>query len=75
MSLTRSRHADEIELNKRAAQSAAKGDIEAMGYLYRVLTLCRTRHLALPAFSHHGSMGEHQISHYIDCLAGARHPG
>jgi glycerol-1-phosphate dehydrogenase [NAD(P)+] len=25
--------------------------------------------------TNHGSMGEHQISHYIDCFAGDQHPG
>lgn len=65
--------ADEIELNKRA-EDLPKGDIEAMGYLYRVLTLCGLG-ISFTGISHHGSMGEHQISHYIDCFAGARHPG
>jgi glycerol-1-phosphate dehydrogenase [NAD(P)+] len=65
--------ADEVELNKRAG-CLPKGDIEAMGYLYRVLTLCGLG-ISLTGISHHGSMGEHQISHYIDCFAGARHPG
>jgi len=46
----------------------------AMGYLYRVLTLCGLG-ISFTGVSHHGSMGEHQISHYIDCFAGARHPG
>ena len=64
--------ADEIELNKRAG-NLPKGDIEAMGYLYRVLTLCGLG-ISFTGVSHHGSMGEHQISHYIDCFAGARHP-
>jgi glycerol-1-phosphate dehydrogenase [NAD(P)+] len=65
--------ADEGELNKRAG-NLPKGDIEAMGYLYRVLTLCGLG-ISFTGISHHGSMGEHQISHYIDCFAGARHPG
>ncbi|MBR0900214.1 iron-containing alcohol dehydrogenase [Bradyrhizobium tropiciagri] len=65
--------ADEIELNKRAG-NLPKGDIEAMGYLYRVLTLCGLG-ISFTGISHHGSMGEHQISHYIDCFAGKRHPG
>ncbi|WP_407165262.1 sn-glycerol-1-phosphate dehydrogenase [Bradyrhizobium sp. ORS 111] len=64
---------DEIELNKRAG-NLPKGDIEAMGYLYRVLTLCGLG-ISFTGVSHHGSMGEHQISHYIDCFAGERHPG
>jgi glycerol-1-phosphate dehydrogenase [NAD(P)+] len=65
--------ADEIELNKRAGD-LPKGDIAAIGYLYRVLTLCGLG-ISFTGVSHHGSMGEHQISHYIDCFAGARHPG
>ena len=65
--------ADEIELNKRAG-GLQKGDIAALGYLYRVLTLCGLG-ISFTGVSHHGSMGEHQISHYIDCFAGARHPG
>lgn len=65
--------ADEVELNKRAG-NLPEGDIEAMGYLYRVLTLCGLG-ISFTGISHHGSMGEHQISHYIDCFAGARHPG
>ncbi|HDZ72999.1 MAG TPA: iron-containing alcohol dehydrogenase [Aurantimonas coralicida] len=65
--------ADERELNARAAGIAA-GDMEAIGYLYRVLTLCGLG-IAFTGVSHHGSMGEHQISHYIDCFAGDRHPG
>ena len=65
--------ADESELNARVA-GLAKGDIAAFGYLYRVLTLCGLG-ISFTGVSHHGSMGEHQISHYIDCFAGARHPG
>lgn len=65
--------ADERELNARAAGIAA-GDLEAIGSLYRVLTLCGLG-IAFTGVSHHGSMGEHQISHYIDCFAGDGHPG
>lgn len=64
---------DEIELNRRAA-GIGQGDVEANGYLYRVLTLCGLG-VSFTGMSHHGSMGEHQISHYIDCFAGDRHPG
>lgn len=64
---------DEPELNARAAQ-LAEGDLEAMGYLYRVLTLCGLG-VSFTGVSNPGSMGEHQISHYIDCFAGDRHPG
>lgn len=64
---------DEVELNARAAGIAA-GDISANGYLHRVLTLCGLG-VSFTGMSNHGSMGEHQISHYIDCFAGKRHPG
>ncbi|RUU08554.1 iron-containing alcohol dehydrogenase, partial [Mesorhizobium sp. M6A.T.Ca.TU.002.02.2.1] len=64
---------DEAALNERAAK-LAEHDIEANGYLYRVLTLCGLG-ISFTGVSNHGSMGEHQISHYIDCFAGERHPG
>lgn len=64
---------DEAALNARAAGIAA-GDIAANGYLHRVLTLCGLG-VSFTGMSNHGSMGEHQISHYIDCFAGDRHPG
>jgi glycerol-1-phosphate dehydrogenase [NAD(P)+] len=64
---------DEAELNARAA-GIASGDIAANGYLHRVLTLCGLG-VSFTGMSHHGSMGEHQVSHYIDCFAGDRHPG
>lgn len=65
--------ADEAELNRRAG-GLARGDVSAQGYLYRVLTLCGLG-ISFTGVSNHGSMGEHQISHYIDCFAGPRHPG
>lgn len=64
---------DEKEMNARAAGLAAS-DREAVGYLQRVLTLCGLG-VSFTGVSNHGSMGEHQISHYIDCFAGPRHPG
>ena len=64
---------DEAELNNRA-HLLPGGDIDAVGYLYRVLTLCGLG-ISFTGISNHGSMGEHQISHYIDCFAGDRHPG
>lgn len=64
---------DEAELLARAPGLKA-GDRDAVGYLQRVLTLCGLG-VAFTGMSHHGSMGEHQISHYIDCFAGDRHPG
>lgn len=66
-------HQDEIELNKKAAL-LPQGDIAAMASLYRVLTLCGLG-ISFTGVSNHGSMAEHQISHYIDCFAGDRHPG
>lgn len=65
--------ADEAQLNARAAGLGA-GDLDATGYLQRVLTLCGLG-VSFTGVSNHGSMGEHQISHYIDCFAGDRHPG
>lgn len=64
---------DEIALNK-SAHLLPKGDLEATARLYRVLTLCGLG-IGFIGMSHPGSMGEHQISHYIDCFAGSRHPG
>jgi glycerol-1-phosphate dehydrogenase [NAD(P)+] len=65
--------ADEVELNARA-HLIPSGDIAANGYLHRVLTLCGLG-VSYTGMSNHGSMGEHQISHYIDCFAGDLHPG
>ncbi|OJF97406.1 sn-glycerol-1-phosphate dehydrogenase [Pararhizobium antarcticum] len=49
-------------------------DHEAIGYLHRILTLGGFG-ISITGMSHPGSMGEHQISHWIDSFAGARHPG
>ena len=65
--------ADEAELMARAPK-LAKGDIDAVAYLHRVLTLCGFG-TSFTGMTNHGSMGEHQISHYIDCFAGTKHPG
>ena len=65
--------ADEAALNARAS-ALPHGDLTAQGYLYRVLTLCGLG-ISFTGVSNHGSMGEHQISHYIDCFAKERHPG
>ncbi|MEM6695803.1 MAG: iron-containing alcohol dehydrogenase [Pseudomonadota bacterium] len=64
---------DERILNAKAGL-LPEGDIAAMGSLYRVLTLCGLG-IAFTGVSNHGSMGEHQISHYIDCFAREQHPG
>lgn len=63
----------EIDLNARAP-ALGRGDAEAVGYLSRALTLSGLG-VNFTGVSNHGSMGEHQISHYIDCFAGDRHPG
>ena len=49
----------------------ARHDVAAVGYLQRVLTLCSIG-VAFTGISHHGSMGEHQISHWVDMFAGDR---
>lgn len=64
---------DERILNARA-RLLPEGDLEAVASLYRVLTLCGLG-ISFTGVSNHGSMGEHQISHYIDCFAGDLHPG
>ena len=65
--------ADEVQLLARAGD-LRRGDTAAVAYLYRVLTECGLG-VSLTGTSHHGSGGEHQISHYIDCFAGDAHPG
>jgi glycerol-1-phosphate dehydrogenase [NAD(P)+] len=57
-----------------AAPGLAKHDLAANGYLHRVLTLCGLG-VCFTGISHHGSMGEHQVSHWIDMFAGPAHPG
>lgn len=64
---------DEAEMLAQAA-GVREHDLEALTSLHRVLTLCGLG-VSLTGTTNHGSMGEHQISHYIDCFAGARHPG
>lgn len=64
----------EREAFQEIAPGIATGDIVAIGYLVRSLVLSGIG-VAFTGSSHHGSMGEHQISHYIDCFAGHRHPG
>ena len=56
------------------AAAIGRGELGAIGYLQRVLVLSGLG-VAFTGVSNHGSMGEHQISHYIDCFAGDRHPG
>ena len=64
---------DEVETNRRAA-GIGRSELGAIGYLNRSLVLSGLG-VAFTGVSNHGSMGEHQISHYIDCFAGERHPG
>lgn len=56
------------------APRLAGGDIDATGILQRVLTLCAMG-VCFTGVSNHGSMGEHLVSHWIDMVAGDRHPG
>ena len=56
------------------APDIAKHSIEANGYLYRVMMLASFGN-NLIGTSHSGSMGEHQVSHWIDMFAGKAHPG
>jgi len=56
------------------AEGVGRGDRDAIDALVRVLTLCGLGVL-YSGTSHHGSMGEHMISHYIDMFAGEAHPG
>ena len=58
----------------KTAAGLAKHDIAANGHLHRVLTLCGLG-VCFTGISHHGSMGEHQVSHWIDMFAGPAHPG
>ena len=64
---------DEAEMMARSADIGA-GSVAGLGYLHRVLTLSGLG-VVFTGVSNHGSMGEHQISHYIDCFARERHPG
>ena len=64
---------DEPQMIKSAAGLATHG-IAANGHLHRVLTLCGLG-VCFTGVSHHGSMGEHQVSHWIDMFAGSAHPG
>jgi glycerol-1-phosphate dehydrogenase [NAD(P)+] len=64
---------DEPELIKRAAD-IRKHSVEANGYLHRVMVEASFGN-NLVGSSHSGSMGEHQISHWIDMFTGDAHPG
>lgn len=58
----------------RLARRLGEGDVEAVWRLCRVLNLCGIASV-WTGTSHHGSMSEHMVSHYIDMFAGPRHPG
>jgi glycerol-1-phosphate dehydrogenase [NAD(P)+] len=64
---------DEALMIKTAPQYSAHS-VEANGYLHRVLTLASFGNNIVGS-SHSGSMGEHQVSHWIDMFAGEAHPG
>jgi glycerol-1-phosphate dehydrogenase [NAD(P)+] len=55
------------------AAGLSRHDLTAVGYLQRILTLCSIG-VSFTNVSHHGSMGEHQISHWVDMFAGEHHP-
>ena len=65
---------DDEEPMLQSAGGLARHDLEATGALQRVLTLC-SMGVSFTHVSHHGSMGEHQISHWADMFAGENHPG
>lgn len=66
--------ADSEEAMLKSAEGLSRHDIAANGHLHRVLTLCGLG-VCFTGVSHHGSMGEHQVSHWIDMFAGPAHPG
>ncbi len=56
------------------AGALAECDLEVVTRLIRVLVLCGLG-VCITGSTHHGSMSEHMISHYIDMFAGDGHPG
>ena len=56
------------------ATGVDKGDMQAIRTLYKVLTWVGLG-TVFTGTSHHGSMSEHMISHWIDMFAGEGHPG
>ncbi|MEM6664924.1 MAG: iron-containing alcohol dehydrogenase [Pseudomonadota bacterium] len=56
------------------ADALTSRDMDAVGVLQRVLTLCGLG-VCFTGTSNHGSMGEHLISHWLDMFAGRQHPG
>lgn len=64
---------DEAPMLDRAA-GLARGDLDALAALARILVLCGLG-ICFSGTSAPGSQSEHLISHYIDMLAGDGHPG
>jgi glycerol-1-phosphate dehydrogenase [NAD(P)+] len=64
---------DERKMIETAA-GLAQHSPDSNGYLYRVMMLTGFGN-NICGSSHAGSMGEHQISHWIDMFAGSSHPG
>ena len=64
---------DEAEMI-RTAPTLKQHSVEANGYLFRVLVEASFGNNIVGS-SHSGSMGEHQVSHWIDMFAGKAHPG
>ena len=64
---------DEPVLLARAA-GLATGNTQAIAALYRLLTWTGLG-TCFTGTSHHGSMSEHLVSHWIDMFAGKAHPG
>jgi glycerol-1-phosphate dehydrogenase [NAD(P)+] len=64
---------DEAEMI-RTAPDLKMHSIEANGYLYRVMVEAAFGN-NITGSSMPGSMGEHQVSHWIDMFAGDAHPG
>ncbi len=58
----------------KSAAGLAKRSIAANGHLYRVMINSGFGNV-ISGSSHGGSMGEHQVSHWIDMFAGKDHPG
>jgi glycerol-1-phosphate dehydrogenase [NAD(P)+] len=56
-----------------SAAGLAKHDAASNGHLYRVMVLTGFGN-CFTGTSHSGSMGEHQVSHWIDMFAGKQHP-
>jgi glycerol-1-phosphate dehydrogenase [NAD(P)+] len=65
---------DDEALMIKTAPDYPRHSLEANGYLYRVLMLASFGNNIVGS-SHSGSMGEHQVSHWIDMFAGKAHPG